>query len=120
MEKEKAEADEKKKKLAEFFSGLLYCSFVTCLILGFIGFPGAKSKEVALFARSICRVSIYIFLAAAKMTDPGTVFFSLFNNRPVNFIVGAFSLVGTYYGDTYFALPAAVWCLYKADLPSYF
>jgi hypothetical protein len=120
MEKEKAEADDKKKKLAEFFSGLLYCSFVTCLVLGFIGFPGAKNKEGALLARSVCRVSIYIFLAATKMTDPGTLFFSPFNNRPVNFILGSFSLVGTYYGDTYFALPVAVWCLYKADLPSYF
>lgn len=119
-EKEKAEIDETKRKLVEFYSGCFYSFFITCVIMGLVGFPSEKNKEKAELARFACQVSSYIFLAAAGMTYPSGVVLDIINNRVVNFLLGSLVLLGTYLSGTYFAVPPALWCLYKADLSRYF
>lgn len=119
-EKEKIDLNETKRKLAEFFSGCLYSFFITCVIMGLVGFPKEKNKERAELAKFACQVSSYVFLAAARMSYPVGGVLDIVNNRVVNFLVGSLTLVGTYLSGTYFAVPAALWCLYKADLARYF
>ncbi len=116
MEKEKAEFEETKKNLAEFFSGMLYAMFVAFTIMGFIGFQNMKDKNDASLAQSTVQAGAYVFLAASKLTHPPGGGFDMVNNRPINLIVGSFALICIYITGVYFAVPIVVRCLYKADL----
>ena len=116
MEKEKAEFEEMKKKLADFFSGMLYSMFVAFTIMGFMGFQNMKDKNNASLAQSAVQAGAYVFLAASKLTHPPGGGIDVVNNRPINFIVGSFVLIGIYITGVYFAVPIAVLCLYKADI----